>query len=318
MDVVKIKNNILQTINQTPLIELTRIVPPGCGHVLLKLEYFSPMSSIKDRVALAMVNKAIKQGLITEETMIMEATSGNMGLSLAMVAAVKGLSATLVMPESVSSERIRMFKLLGAKTVLTPASLGMKGAILYTLEQQSLNPSVWIPKQYENPCNVAIHEKTTGPEIWRATKGQIDIFLTGVGTGATFTGVSRYLRRLNPAIKCIALEPMESAILSGNKPGVHRIPGIGCGFIPKNLDTTLITSVETVTSEEAYYWARRLVREEGILAGISTGANLAIAARLAARKENMGKTIVTIAPSAGERYMTTPLFSEDHNWDSDD
>jgi cysteine synthase A len=276
--------------------------------VLLKLEFFNPFSSVKDRIGRAMIEAAEKAGIVSAETEIIEPTSGNTGIALAFVAAAKGYRLTLTMPESMSLERRALLRALGANLVLTPAKDGMKGAIAKAQELAAATPHSWIPQQFENPANPAVHERTTGKEIWEDTAGRVDVVVAGVGTGGTITGVTRYLRAMNPHVRAYAVEPADSPVISGGKPGPHKIQGIGAGFIPKNLDTSLLTGVETVTNEEAFTWARRLASEEGILGGISTGANLAAAARLAARAENRGKVIVTVAASFGERYLSTPLF----------
>lgn len=313
-----IYNNITEITGATPLINLTRIIPPGGARVLLKLEYFNPLSSIKDRVARSMIESAEKKGILTPESKIMEATCGNMGISLAFIAAAKGYPLTLVMPDSVSQDRQNLLKMLGAKIILTPGQQGMSGSVRQVHDLQKCDSKIWVPQQFENPANPQIHETTTGPEIWEQANGEIDLFLAGIGTGGTFSGITKYLRSKKPAITAIALEPATCSVLSGGRLGPHGIPGIGSGFIPKNLDMNLISSVETVTTEEAYYWARRIAREEGLLVGISTGANLAVAARLAARRENIGKTIVTVAFSSGERYLSTQLYAENSDFDNDD
>lgn len=303
-------DNIIQTTYNTPLVNLGKVIPEGGAKVLLKLEYFNPLSSVKDRVARAMIQMAEQEGLLTPLTHIVEPTSGNTGIGLAFIAASKGLKLTIIMPDSMSWERQLLLSALGAELILTPAKYGMNGSIQKALELAQSDSNVWIPQQFENPANPKIHETTTGPEIWDDTKGNVDLFLTGVGTGGTFTGITRYLRKKNPSLLAYAVEPADSPVISGGRAGSHGIQGIGAGFIPKNLDVSLISGVEKVTTEEAYYWSRRLAQEEGILVGISTGANLAVASRVAARRENRGKTIVTIAPSCGERYLSTPLFSE--------
>ena len=303
-------DTIAQTTFDTPLVRLGRIIPKNHATVLLKLEFFNPLSSVKDRIGRAMIEAALNAEILNPETEIIEPTSGNTGIALAFVAAAKGLKLTLVMPDTMSVERRQLLVALGANLVLTPGQSGMKGAIDKAYELAEVNPNSWIPQQFENPSNPAIHETTTGPEIWTDTQGKVDIFLTGVGTGGTFTGVTRYLKSRNKAIAAFAVEPADSPVLSGGQSGPHKIQGIGAGFVPKNLDTSLVNGIETVTTEEAFLWGRRLAQEEGILAGISSGANVAVAARLAACPENAGKTIVTIAASSGERYLSTPLFQE--------
>ena len=300
--------DIVHTTFDTPLVKLRQIVPPGHATVLLKLEFFNPFSSVKDRIGRAMIEAAEKAGIVSEETEIFEPTSGNTGIALAFVAAAKRYKLTLTMPESMSLERRALLRALGANLVLTPAKDGMKGAIAKAQELAAATPHSWIPQQFDNPANPAVHERTTGKEIWEDTAGRVDVFVAGVGTGGTITGVTRYLRSMNHHVRAYAVEPADSPVISGGKPGPHKIQGIGAGFIPKNLDTSLLTGVETVTNDEAFTWARRLASEEGILGGISTGANVAAAARLAAKAENRGKVIVTVAASFGERYLSTPLF----------
>jgi cysteine synthase len=309
-------NNIIETTYNTPLVKLNRILPPGIGTVLVKLEFFNPLSSIKDRIGRAMIEAAEKDGILNRETQIIEPTSGNTGIALAFVAAAKGYHLTLTMPESMSLERRALLRVLGATLVLTPAKDGMKGAIAKAQELAASTPNSWVPQQFENPANPAIHERTTGPEIWADTAGRIDFFVAGVGTGGTITGVTRYLHSKNKNVQAIAVEPADSPVISGGKPGPHKIQGIGAGFIPKNLDATLLSGVETVVNEDAFAWARRLAREEGILGGISSGANVAAAIRVASRPENRDKVIVTVAPSFGERYLSTPLFAETANEDA--
>jgi cysteine synthase A len=300
--------SIVHTTFDTPLVKLNHIVPAGGATVLLKLEFFNPYSSVKDRIGRAMIEAAEKEGILTPETEIFESTSGNTGIALAFVAAAKGYRLTLTMPESMSLERRAMLQALGATLVLTPAKEGMKGAIAKAEELAAATPHGWIPQQFDNPANPAVHEATTGREIWDDTQGHVDAIVAGVGTGGTITGVTRYIRRKNPQFRAIAVEPTDSPVISGGKPGPHKIQGIGAGFIPKNLDTSLLSGVELVSNDDAFLFARRLAKEEGILAGISTGANVAAAARLASLAENRGKVIVTIAASFGERYLSTPLF----------
>ena len=300
--------NILQTTFDTPLVKLSRLIPSQQATVLLKLEFFNPFASVKDRIGRAMIETAEREGILTPDTEIIEPTSGNTGIALAFVAAAKGYRLTLAMPESMSLERRGMLQALGAKLVLTPAKDGMKGAIAKADELAASTPHSWVPRQFDNPANPAVHERTTGKEIWDDTDGRVDLIVAGVGTGGTITGVTRYIRAKRPGFRAIAVEPAESPVISGGKPGPHKIQGIGAGFVPKNLDTSLLSGVETVTADEAFTWARRLARVEGILGGISTGANVAVAARLAALPENRGKVIVTVAASFGERYLSTPLY----------
>ena len=300
--------NIVDTTFNTPLVKLGKLIPVEHATVLLKLEFFNPFASVKDRIGRAMIEAAEASGVLNRETKIIEPTSGNTGIALAFVAAAKGYDLTLTMPESMSVERRGMLRALGAKLVLTPAKDGMKGALAKAQELADSTPGSWVPQQFENPANPAIHEKTTGKEIWEDTGGRVDAIVAGVGTGGTITGVTRYIQAKNSAFQVIAVEPADSPVISGGKPGPHKIQGIGAGFVPKNLDTSLLNGVETVTNEEAFAWARRLASVEGILGGISTGANVAAAARVAARPEYRGKVIVTVACSFGERYLSTPLY----------
>jgi len=299
--------NILDTTFNTPLVKLNRVNNTHAT-VLLKLEFFNPLSSVKDRIGRAMIEAAEREGKLTKETQIIEPTSGNTGIALAFVAAAKGYKLTLTMPESMSVERRALLRMLGANLVLTPAAEGMKGAIAKAGALVAETPGAWMPQQFENPANPAIHEATTGPEIWADTKGNVDAIVAGVGTGGTITGVTRFIRKHNSNFQAIAVEPVASPVISGGKPGPHKIQGIGAGFIPKNLDTTIINGVEQVSNEDAFAMARRLAKEEGILGGISTGANVTAALRYAAKPENKGKTIVTVACSFGERYLSTALF----------
>ena len=300
--------SIVETTYNTPLVQLNGVLPPGAATVLLKLEFFNPLSSVKDRIGRAMIEAAERDGILTPETHIIEPTSGNTGIALAFVAAARGYRLTLAMPESMSIERRALLRALGANLDLTPAKDGMRGAIARAHELAEQTPNSWVPQQFDNPANPDIHEQTTGQEIWEDTGGRVDMIVAGVGTGGTITGITRCLRAKNPDFKAYAVEPVDSPVISGGKPGPHKIQGIGAGFIPKNLDTSLLSGVETVTNDEAFAWARRLAREEGILVGISTGANVAAAVRVASRPENRGKVIVTIACSCGERYLSTPLF----------
>jgi len=302
--------NIVETTFNTPLVRLNRVIPTGGGTVLLKLEYFNPLSSVKDRIGRAMIEAAETAGILNKETQIIEPTSGNTGIALAFVAAARGYKLTLTMPESMSLERRSLLRALGSKLELTPAKDGMKGAIARASELAAATPNSWIPQQFDNPANPEVHERTTGREIWEDTGGKVDLIVAGVGTGGTITGVTRYIRAKKPGFRAIAVEPVDSPVISGGKPGPHKIQGIGAGFIPKNLDTSLLSGVETVSNEDAFTWARRLAQEEGLLVGISSGAHMCAAARVAARPENRGKVIVTVAASCGERYLSTPLFEQ--------
>jgi cysteine synthase A len=300
----------LQTMGDTPLIKLNRVVPDGGATVLVKCEFFNPLNSVKDRIGVAMIAAGEQDGSLDADTHVVEPTSGNTGIALAFVCAAKGYRLTLTMPESMSIERRALLRQLGAKLVLTPAAEGMKGAINKAAEIVASEENAWMPQQFENPANPAVHEATTGPEIWDDTNGEVAAVIAGVGTGGTITGTSRFLKSKNPEIRSFAVEPDTSAVISGEGPGKHQIQGIGAGFIPGNLDTTVIDETITVSSEESFEWSRRLAKEEGIMAGISSGANVCAAAKIAARPEFAGKTIVTFLPSLGERYLSTPLFSE--------
>jgi cysteine synthase len=299
---------ILDAVGRTPLVRLERLVPRQHATVLLKLEFSNPLSSVKDRIGLAMIEAAERAGELHPGSHIVEPTSGNTGIALAFVAAAKGYAITLMIPDSMSVERRALLLALGASFVLTPGALGMRGAIEEAERFAAGGPDRWLARQFENPANPAVHEATTGPEIWSDTLGHVDAVVAGVGTGGTISGVSRYLKRRNPSLVSIAVEPEESPVLSGGQAGRHPIQGIGAGFVPATLDRDVVDLVETVSGEEAFEWARRLAREEGILAGISSGANVAVAARLAERSEYRGRTIVTFACSAGERYLSTPLY----------
>ena len=300
----------LQTMGDTPLIKLNRVVPDGGATVLVKCEFFNPLNSVKDRIGVAMIAAGEQDGSLDADTHVVEPTSGNTGIALAFVCAAKGYRLTLTMPESMSIERRALLRQLGAELVLTPAAEGMKGAINKAAEIVASEENAWMPQQFENPANPAVHEATTGPEIWDDTNGEVAAVIAGVGTGGTITGTSRFLKSKNPEILSFAVEPDTSAVISGEGPGKHQIQGIGAGFIPGNLDTTVIDETITVSSEESFEWSRRLAKEEGIMAGISSGANVCAAAKIAARPEFAGKTIVTFLPSLGERYLSTPLFSE--------
>jgi cysteine synthase A len=301
-------DNASQAIGDTPMIKINRLIPAGQATVFAKCEFFNPLNSVKDRIGAAMIEAGEREGKVKAGTTIIEPTSGNTGIALAFVCAAKGYKLTLTMPESMSVERRALLRLMGAELVLTPASEGMKGAIAKANELVQNTPNSWMPQQFDNPANPAIHEKTTGPEIWEDSGHKIDAIVAGVGTGGTITGVGRYIKPKNPNFKCIAVEPVDSPVISGGKPGPHKIQGIGAGFIPKNLDTSLVDETVQISNEEAFSWARRLAKEEGIVGGISSGANMAAAAKVAARPEWAGKRIVVIMPSLGERYLSTALF----------
>lgn len=307
---MKTYDNIIETIGRTQLVKLGRIFAGAGAEVLLKMESHNPMSSVKDRIGIAMIADAERKGILKPQTVIIEPTSGNTGIALAFVCASRKYKLVLTMPESMSLERRAMLKALGAELVLTPAEKGMKGAIEKANELIQQTPNSWIPQQFENPANPAIHETTTGPEIWEDSGHQIDAIVAGVGTGGTITGITRFIRKKNPDFKAYAVEPADSPVISGGKPGPHKIQGIGAGFVPKNLDTSLLSGVITVTNDEAFEWGRRLAREEGVLAGISTGANVCAVAKAIEKFGLKGKRIVTVACSFGERYLSTPLYKD--------
>ena len=308
----RVYDSIVDTCFDTPLVALRSVRTQPGTRILLKCEFFNPMASVKDRIARAMLDRARTDGSLQDGATVIEPTSGNTGIALAFACAGLGHPLVLVMPESMSMERRVLLRSLGAELVLTPAADGMPGAVAEAERRIERDPSAWMPQQFDNPANPDIHEKTTGPEIWADTNGDVDVFVAGVGTGGTITGVTRYLRTKNPNVKAIAVEPDTSAVLSGRSAGPHRIQGIGAGFVPSNLDVDLLDRIETVSSEEAFQCARDLARKEGIYGGISTGANVAVAARLAGRPEYQNQTIVTVACSFGERYLSTPLF--DGHW----
>ncbi len=300
--------NAAQAIGDTPMIRLNRIVPPEHATVFAKCEFFQPLNSVKDRIGVAMIEAGERDGKLNADTRIVEPTSGNTGIALAFVCAAKGYHLTLTMPDSMSVERRALLRAMGSELVLTPAAEGMKGAINKAIELVENDANAWMPQQFENPANPAIHEATTGPEIWKDSGENIDVLVAGVGTGGTITGVSRYIKPKNHDFKAIAVEPSDSPVIAGGSPGPHKIQGIGAGFVPKNLDLSVVDETVAVSNEEAFQWARRLAREEGIMAGISSGANVCAAAKVAARPEFAGKRICTIMCSLGERYLSTPLF----------
>ncbi|NIA20883.1 MAG: cysteine synthase A [Anaerolineaceae bacterium] len=301
-------DDITQTVGNTPLVRVRRLVQSE-AKVYGKLEFFNPLSSVKDRIGLSMIEAGESEGLITATTEIIEPTSGNTGIGLAFVCAARGYRLTLTMPESMSMERRQLLVALGANLVLTPADKGMPGAIEQAKKLTASNPSSFMPNQFDNPANPDVHRRTTGPEIWNDTAGQVDIVISGVGTGGTITGAGEFLKQKKPSVKMIAVEPTGSPVLSGGDPGKHKIQGIGAGFVPKILNTEIIDEVVQVADDEAFAMARRAPQEEGLLIGISSGAALHAAAVVAARPENKGKTIVAIIPSCGERYLSTPLFA---------
>lgn len=300
-------NNILETIGSTPLVRINKLGGNDVN-IAAKIESFNPGGSIKDRIAISMISAAEDAGLINSETRIVESTSGNTGIGLAMVCAAKGYKLTLTMPESMSVERRRLLKMLGAEISLTPAEMGMKGAIERAEQIKSSNPNVFIPQQFLNQANPEIHRRTTAMEIWNDTDGKVDIFVCGVGTGGTITGCSEVLKEKKPGLKVVAVEPADSAVLSGGKPGPHKIQGIGAGFIPGVLNTDIIDEVFKVANDQAMETSRSLARKEGILCGISSGAAMHAAIKVSKRPENAGKLTVVVLPDTGERYISTELF----------
>lgn len=299
---------ILDTVGNTPLVELKRVTEGLEARVLVKVEYFNPLSSVKDRIGLAMIRDAEERGEIGPGCTLIEPTSGNTGIALSFVSAARGYDLVLTMPDNASVERIKLLRHMGAEVVLTPAALAMTGSVEKARALQRERSGAVMLQQFENPANPRAHEETTGPEIWDASGGEVDIFVAGVGTGGTLSGVSRFLKSKKAAVRSIAVEPESSAVISGKPPGPHPIEGIGAGFIPGNLDLDLIDDVSVMRADNAFKMARRLATEEGILAGISSGANVHAALELAALPENAGKTIVTVICSCGERYLSTPLF----------
>jgi cysteine synthase A len=301
-------DSLLDGVGSTPLVRLNKITSGLNCTLLGKLESQNPGGSVKDRIALSMIQEAEKQGIINKDTVLIEPTSGNTGIGLALVSAVKGYKLILTMPESMSKERRRLLKAYGAELVLTPASEGMKGAIKKAEELAAQTQNAVVLQQFQNPANPKIHRETTGPEIWKATEGKVDILIAGVGTGGTITGIAEYIKPLKPTFKAIAVEPFGSPVLSGGKSGPHKIQGIGAGFIPKILKTELIDEVVKVKYEDASETSRLLAAKEGILAGISSGAATYVALQVAKRPENKNKTLVVILPDTGERYLTTSLY----------
>ncbi|MFC1570787.1 cysteine synthase A [Candidatus Omnitrophota bacterium] len=306
---MNIYDDITKTIGNTPLIRLNKIGKDLPGNVLVKAEFFNPLSSVKDRIGISMVEAAEKSGKLKKDSVIIEPTSGNTGIALAFICASKGYKLVLTMPDTMSSERRALLKILGAELVLTPGEKGMKGAVEKAEELTAATPNAFMPQQFNNPANPAIHRKTTAEEIWNDTDGKVDIFVAGIGTGGTVTGVGEVLKKKNPEVKVVGMEPEASPVLSGGEPGPHKIQGIGAGFVPKVLKKELLDEIITVPDDEAGEMARRLAREEGLLVGISSGANVVASLELASRPENKDKNIVTILCDSGERYLSTWLFS---------
>ena len=306
----KIAKKLTDLIGNTPLLELGTYRDENNleANLIAKVEYFNPLGSVKDRVANAMIETAIKEGKINKDTVIIEPTSGNTGIGLAFVTATKGLHLILTMPETMSIERRRIVAALGAEVVLTPGAEGMKGAIAKAEALKEEYGNAFIPQQFENEANPKIHFETTGPEIWRDTDGKVDIFVAGVGTGGTVTGIGKYIKSQNPNAKIVAVEPATSAVLSGKKPGPHKIQGIGAGFVPKVLDLDIVDEIIPVENDDAFNASRAVAKAEGLLVGISAGASIYAATELAKRPENKGKNIVVLLPDTGERYLSTTLF----------
>ncbi|XOF34301.1 MAG: cysteine synthase A [Candidatus Electrothrix sp. YB6] len=306
---MQIFENLSRSVGNTPIVRLNRFSADCAAEVAVKLESANPLGSVKDRIAAAMLDTAEADGLLFPETVIIEPTSGNTGIGLAFVCASRGYKLILTMPETMSLERRKLLTYLGTELVLTPGTEGMKGAIARAQELLQEYKSSWMPNQFENPANPAMHYRTTGPEIWEQSDGKVDIFVAGVGTGGTITGAGRFLKEQNPEIQLVAVEPADSPVLSGGNPGPHKIQGIGAGFIPAILEQQLLDEVVQVSNEEAMTAARNLARQEGILCGISSGAAAAAALKIASRPENQGKQIVVVLPDTGERYLSTELMA---------
>src|SRR3954453_12348874 len=313
----RIFNDITETIGGAPLVRSNRLIPKDHAIVLAKCEFFNPLASVKDRIGVAMIEAGEREGKIDKDTVIVEPTSGNTGIALAFVCAAKGYKLILTMPESMSIERRRLLKALGAEVVLTAAADGMRGSINKAEEILKQHKKSFMPQQFSNPANPEIHRRTTAEELWVDTNGGIDILVAGGGTGGTITGVAEVIKPRKPSFRAIAVEPVASPVITQKmkgeplKPGRHKVQGIGAGFVPDNLHTNIVDEVVQITDDESFEWARRLAREEGIFGGISSGGNMAAAAKVAARPENKGKMIVTVMCSSGERYLSTPLFEEE-------
>ena len=308
----KVKNSFLDLVGNTPLVRVNNLIKKDelKADVLAKLEYFNPAGSVKDRIAKEMILDALEKGLINENTTLIEPTSGNTGIGLSAVATALNLKIIITMPETMSVERRNLMKAYGAELVLTPGSEGMKGAIAKAKELASQIENSFIPGQFENPANPTAHYKTTGPEIYEQTEGKVDIFVAGVGTGGTISGIGKYLKEKNPEVKVVAVEPATSPVLSTGKGGAHKIQGIGAGFVPETLDTKIYDEIITVENEDAFATGKEMAKTEGILVGISSGAALYAAKELAKREENAGKTIVVLLPDGGDRYLSTPLIQD--------
>ncbi len=308
----KVKNSFLDLVGNTPLVRVNNLIKKDelKADVLAKLEYFNPAGSVKDRITKEMIQDALEKGLINENTTLIEPTSGNTGIGLSAVATALNLKIIITMPETMSVERRNLMKAYGAELVLTPGSEGMKGAIAKAKELASQIENSFIPGQFENPANPTAHYKTTGPEIYEQTEGKIDIFVAGVGTGGTISGIGKYLKEKNPEVKVVAVEPASSPVLSTGKGGAHKIQGIGAGFVPETLDTKIYDEIITVENEDAFATGKEMAKTEGILVGISSGAALYAAKELAKREENAGKTIVVLLPDGGDRYLSTPLIQD--------
>ena len=308
----KVKNSFLDLVGNTPLVRVNNLIKKDelKADVLAKLEYFNPAGSVKDRIAKEMIQDALEKGLINENTTLIEPTSGNTGIGLSAVATALNLKIIITMPETMSVERRNLMKAYGAELVLTPGSEGMKGATAKAKELASHIENSFIPGQFENPANPTAHYKTTGPEIYEQTEGKVDIFVAGVGTGGTISGIGKYLKEKNPEVKVVAVEPASSPVLSTGKGGAHKIQGIGAGFVPETLDTKIYDEIITVENEDAFATGKEMAKTEGILVGISSGAALYAAKELAKREENAGKTIVVLLPDGGDRYLSTPLIQD--------
>lgn len=304
----KIYEDITETVGNTPLVRINKLAKGSRATILAKVESFNPLSSVKDRIGVAMIEDAEKKGFLKKNSIVIEPTSGNTGIALAFVCAAKGYKLILTMPETMSVERRQLLKILGAELVLTEGAKGMNGAITRAEELAKQTPNSFVPQQFNNPANPEIHRKTTAEEIWNDTEGKLDIFVAGVGTGGTITGVGEIIKKRKPSVQIVAVEPKDSPVLSGGKSGPHKIQGIGAGFVPGVLNTKIIDEIIQVKSDDAGETARRLAKEEGILAGISSGAALWAAIEVAKRQDNLGKTIVVLLPDTGERYLSTWVF----------